>query len=68
MMLRYSSFYGYGKKRKSEMDLKKSESDFWRKVEIILLLTAFGLFAFAEYNRAYFIMLVLIHNRLLKDK
>jgi hypothetical protein len=42
--------------------------DFWRKVEIILLLTAFGLFAFAEYNRAYFIMLVLIHNRLLKDK
>ncbi len=50
------------------MDLKKSESDFWRKVEIILLLTAFGLFAFAEYNRAYFIMLVLIHNRLLKDK
>jgi hypothetical protein len=39
----------------------------WRKLEIIVVFIAMGCFAFCEYERADFIMLFLIYNRLIKD-
>lgn len=50
------------------MNLKDEKKIFWRKAEIIVMFIALGLFAFAEYERADFIMLALIYGRLLGDK
>ena len=40
---------------------------FWRKLEIIVVFLAMGCFAFCEYERADFLMLFLIYNRLIKE-
>lgn len=39
----------------------------WRKLEIVVAFIAFAFFAFQEYQRADFLMLFLIYNRLIKE-
>ena len=39
----------------------------WRKLEIIVAFIALAFFTFHDYERAYFIMLCLIFNRLTKE-
>ena len=39
----------------------------WRKLEFVVMFIALAFFAFCEYERADFIMLFLIFNRLIKD-
>ena len=40
---------------------------YWRKMEIVVAFLALAFFAFHDYERADFIMLFLIFNRLIKD-
>lgn len=40
----------------------------WLKLEIIVAFIAMGCFAFCEYERADFLMLFLIFNRLIKEE
>ena len=43
------------------------DSQFWIKFEIAILFAALVCFACADYERANFIMLFLIHHRLIKE-
>ena len=40
----------------------------WRKLEIVVAFIAFAFFALHDYQRADFLMLFLIFNRLIKDE
>ena len=39
----------------------------WRKLEFVMMFIALAFFVFHDYERADFIMLFLIFNRLIKD-
>lgn len=39
----------------------------WRKLEIVIAFIALALFAIHDYQRADFLMLFLIYNRLIKE-
>ena len=39
----------------------------WRKIEIVVAYIALAFFAFHDYQRADFLMLVLIYYRLIKE-
>ena len=41
---------------------------FWRELEIIVVFLAMGCFAFCQYERADFLMLFLIYNKLIKEE
>ena len=40
----------------------------WRKLEIVVAFIALAFFALCDYQRADFLMLFLIYNRLISDK
>ena len=43
------------------------DKKFWQKAEIIVAFIAMAFFALCEYERADFLMLFLIYNRLIKE-
>jgi hypothetical protein len=52
---------------RQEIQGQGGEVMLWRKLEIVVAFIALAFFAFHDYERADFLMLCLIFNRLIKE-